>query len=513
MNQILQYRLSADSHRGMQRTGNEDAFALFELPGCDAAFVVADGMGGLQAGDRASQEAVRVIQQSLRQRIDVHSGPAELASALRESFGAANEAVLALSSARAADPEEPTQDFDHPPAGAPGLMGTTAVAGILKDGALHLAHAGDSRAYRLRNGELERLTEDHSFVAERVKAGDMTETEARRSRYRNMVTRAIGIDRTVAPDLRSETLQPGDQYLICTDGLTTMVDDSEIARQVAAGLPPERLVPALIDAANRNGGTDNITVLILSALRPGESPVPQPLRTPVPEPVPAGRRSAEVLDLDTPARPARRRRAAGPAPLTTVLAILGVGALLLIFALTLSDTLRLRLADRLAGKPTTPPVVVRPPNYANLIYNKPERFTEAYLARNDRLAYAPGKGLYLISSGEGKVLLLNARGERAGKPLKIPVSDKQDVDAAPKPDEIYLATDPDGDLYVSSPARRVIEKFDIEGRWLTRIGPEGLAAPRAIAVDEEGNVFVVDSGYILRASAYPRPAPSPAAKR
>ena len=232
----LTYAVAGKTDKGVQRSTNEDAYALLEIPGFDQAFVVADGMGGLQAGEVASGEAVRVIGESLKASPNAASAPL---AALHEALTRANDAVFALTQGLRSDgsaEEEPTQrpgPSARPPQGA-AIMGTTAVVGLVRGGTLYLCHAGDSRAYLFRAGELIPLTEDHSFVAERVRAGDMTEAEARVSRFRNMITRAVGIDAQIQPDVREEPLQAGDLVLVCTDGLTTMVEDEEIRQMLAA---------------------------------------------------------------------------------------------------------------------------------------------------------------------------------------------------------------------------------------------------------------------------------------
>jgi len=226
----LHWTIAARTDTGRQRSANEDAYAVLDMERQglhgEAAFVVADGMGGMHAGDVASREAVRVVAQTLgRLLADPQADPR---AALDEALRGANRAVHALAAAPPPAEDDTPMDrrgvrggepaaADAPPPGAsdaPGVMGTTCVAGVVKDGALYLAHVGDSRAYLFRAGRLSRLTRDHSFVEERVLAGVMTEEQARRSRFRNVITRAVGIEPEVEPEIKQESLEPGDTVLV-----------------------------------------------------------------------------------------------------------------------------------------------------------------------------------------------------------------------------------------------------------------------------------------------------------
>ena len=144
-------------------------------------------------------------------------------------------------------------------------MGTTVVIGALHDGRFVAAHVGDSRAYRFRAGELARLTDDHSLVQQLVEQGILSPDEARRSPNRNIVTRAVGIEDDVEPDVTEVDARDGDLFLLCSDGLTDMVDDPTIARCCAEfGSDPKQIVDALIEAALSGGGFDNVSVVALT---------------------------------------------------------------------------------------------------------------------------------------------------------------------------------------------------------------------------------------------------------
>jgi protein phosphatase len=141
-------------------------------------------------------------------------------------------------------------------------MGTTVVAGLLDGKILSLAHVGDSRAYLYRDGQLSRLTDDHSWVHEQVAAGILTEEEAKSHPLKNVVTRALGGGSSVSPDLQELNFSPGDVFLFCSDGLTTMLSDEEIRDAVASEEDPQKLCDLLVETANDKGGVDNITVVV-----------------------------------------------------------------------------------------------------------------------------------------------------------------------------------------------------------------------------------------------------------
>jgi protein phosphatase len=219
---------------GRQRSANEDSL-FTQAP----LFVVADGMGGAQAGEVASKTAAETFAAELSQ-----GAPEQV---LRETIEAANRRVheLALS-----DP-------------ALAGMGTTVTAAIVDPEAEEVAigHVGDSRAYRLRGGRLERLTRDHSLVEEMRRKGQLTDAQAEDHPQRSIITRALGPEPEVEVDVQTVPAQGGDVFLICSDGLTTMLDDEHVARLLGRATSMEAAVRALVDEANRAGGRDNITVV------------------------------------------------------------------------------------------------------------------------------------------------------------------------------------------------------------------------------------------------------------
>jgi protein phosphatase len=225
----------AGTDTGRQRRANEDSL-LARSP----LFVVADGMGGAQAGEVASRIAIESFQPGVRDASDPELALAELAHA-------ANSRIHELSHANAEQ------------AG----MGTTLTAMYVGEQEVAIAHVGDSRAYCLRDGQLLRLTDDHSLVDELMRQGRLTPEEAVEHPQRSVITRALGPEGMVEVDTRSVRARPGDVYLLCSDGLTTMIGEDRIAEVLLAHPRLRDAGEALIAAANEAGGRDNITVVLL----------------------------------------------------------------------------------------------------------------------------------------------------------------------------------------------------------------------------------------------------------
>jgi len=224
---------------GQVRSGNEDALLVG-----DSVFAVADGMGGHLAGEVASATALEPVAALEGQVFD---DAAAAVAALRDAVVVANRTVVELAR------EDPRYRG----------MGTTLTAVLVEGRRLHLAHVGDSRAYLLRSGRLRQLTDDHTLVQHLVDEGQITREQAATHPQRSIITRAIGVSPEVEVDAISFDLAPGDQVLLCSDGLTGVLDDDTIARSLTAGDDPEATVGQLIDQANAGGGHDNITVLLL----------------------------------------------------------------------------------------------------------------------------------------------------------------------------------------------------------------------------------------------------------
>ena len=232
------------SDTGRKRRRNEDSFV------CDPPlFAVADGMGGAQAGEVASALAAA----ALRERSDREAGgEAQVVELVREANRRVHQRALDDASASG--------------------MGTTMTVALFEEsGAVTIGHVGDSRAYILRDGELEQLTEDHSLVAELVRRGELSQAEAEVHPQRSVITRALGTEPDVDVDAFTVSARPGDVFLLCSDGLTTMVDASGIAELVLRHRDDLRQATrALIEAANDHGGDDNVTAVLFEVAEAGE---------------------------------------------------------------------------------------------------------------------------------------------------------------------------------------------------------------------------------------------------
>ena len=234
---------------GRKRDHNEDSFLIDdELQ----LYVVADGMGGHAGGGTASRIAVETIDKKLR---DLRASTPEKASptnlqdsAVPETIrSAVEQACLAIFAKAQEDPEL---------AG----MGTTVISLMLDDAHAFFAHVGDSRAYLVRGDLIQQISEDHSLVNEQIKAGMITPEEARHSRYRNIITRSVGFEEEVQVDVMGLLAEAGDTFVLCSEGLANMLEDSEILETVRS-LPLGEIPGKLIEMANERGGDDNITVV------------------------------------------------------------------------------------------------------------------------------------------------------------------------------------------------------------------------------------------------------------
>jgi protein phosphatase len=229
---------------GLRRSGNEDAFRVDPVHGI---FLVADGMGGHAAGEIASELAATTAEEVLSSALEAGVSGPDLEELLRGSFYNAHDAITRCCS-------------DNP--GTRG-MGTTLTACVVDpEGVCRVGHIGDSRLYLLRDGELQQVTRDHTWVQREVDAGKLSVADALAHPLSHIVTRVLSDDLSPEPDLLSVAVRPDDQLLLCSDGLYNMVPDPLLARLLDPSEPLQAVVGALVDAANAAGGLDNVTAVL-----------------------------------------------------------------------------------------------------------------------------------------------------------------------------------------------------------------------------------------------------------
>jgi protein phosphatase len=228
---------------GRVRVRNEDVVSVDSRHGWA---VLADGMGGHRGGDVAARLAVATVSRQLASAYQPGWTAEAAGAALLAAVQAANTAIH-----RAA---RQSPELAH--------MGTTLVAAICADRHIVSAHVGDSRLYRLDAGRLVRLTRDHTVVQEQIDGGLIDDGQARHSVFRGLLTRGLGVEAVVSPELGRHAARPGDLFLMCSDGLTDMLYEEEIAALLAGGASLDAIAAQLVDAANRSGGRDNVSVIV-----------------------------------------------------------------------------------------------------------------------------------------------------------------------------------------------------------------------------------------------------------
>ena len=310
----MRTRVGATTDIGQVREGNEDAILI-----SDPLYAVADGMGGHRGGEVASNLALQTVEQMF----------AERQGTLTEQVERANRAVFERSQS------------DRDVSG----MGTTLTAALIEGGAVRLAHVGDSRAYLFRGGKLQLLTEDHTLVHRMVVEGEITETEAENHPHRSVLTRALGVEGDVRVDETKVQVREGDRLLLCTDGLTGMLSEDQIASVLQDVRDPQEAVDRLVREANRAGGIDNITAVIIDFTEDGRidgsgtKEVSQPrsptTQHPTPTMAPPPRAGGDVTTWSSP--PTTRRQPAPKAarPPTARKLLVGIVIVLAIAALAL----------------------------------------------------------------------------------------------------------------------------------------------------------------------------------
>ena len=240
-------KIVAKTDKGLVRENNQDAYAVGELPGEVAWAVVCDGMGGAAGGNIASALAVKVISDKITSSYNEKMRDSSIKNLLDSAITAANIEVYDMAYSR------------------PDLkgMGTTVVAVVVRDNVAHIAHAGDSRAYIVNKDGVEQITVDHSLVQNLVDRGEITKEEAEHHPNKNVITRALGVDKRIDVDFSEIDMQENETLVLCTDGLSNCVNNSEMAEDIKDG-QYYAFADRLVKRANKNGGNDNITVVAIA---------------------------------------------------------------------------------------------------------------------------------------------------------------------------------------------------------------------------------------------------------
>ena len=487
-----------------QRPNNEDHFAVVDTRRrgirADGVLIIADGMGGRNFGEQAAAAAVETVEESLAEMLDSRDrGEVVMADVLASALRKANSRVYELASA----------DEDRKG------MGTTCVAAVIEGERMYVAHAGDSRAYLLREGALQQLTADHSYVAEQVRAGAISEEGARKSRFRNIITRAVGIEPTLEAEVVDTEVRPGDTVLLCTDGLSNMVEEEDIARTLAQSASPQAAADKLVGLANRNGGKDNITAVV-ARLQAGT----RTLRMQVadlarPEVEEGHGEEGHENGVSSSAIPARR---SAPWPLLAVLFLaLSLGATGWLARLMRHDGYTFQAASPFAVKPVPPPPP-RPPDPAHVAYEAPAVFYYNPV-RGSFLAVNSKDNLVTVATLPGTLVTLTAPGGRLKYKYALPFIKPQ----PPAPIgalgasgvTLHTALDPQGNLYVSDAVAKTITKYSPNGEVLGLVAhnilgkPKVLLNPQAIGASGDGTVYLVDAERLKVLRAHPSSTPLP----
>ena len=497
-----------------QRPNNEDRFAVVDTRQrqirADGVLIIADGMGGRSFGEQAAAAAVETTEDALAELLDSRQvGDVVVADALTTALRRANARVYELASA----------DDDRKG------MGTTCVAAVIEGDRLYVAHAGDSRAYLLRDGLLRQVTHDHSYVAEQVRAGAITEEGARSSRFRNIITRAIGIEPTMDAEVSEADVQPGDTLLLCTDGLSNMVPEDDITRTLMQSPSPQAAADRLVQMAVRSGGRDNVTAIV-ARLQAGTRtlrmqvaelvrPAPQPAALPASDADlranGSGAASYTSSRVPRPAPPGRAGLWPSVAGLLLALTLASVASAGWLVHMLHHDGYSFQTSPPFAVKPVPPPPP-KPLDLSHLAYDPPKIFGFAPVS-GSFLLVSPVDGTVTVASLSGAVLALEPGSGKLRYKYTLPF-----VKASPPvpPGAIgaggvtlHTATDPQGNLYVSNAVTKTVTKYRANGEPLGLISHLSLKNPQALGAAPDGTLYLVDSGRLLVFHARPSGTPLP----
>jgi PPM family protein phosphatase len=485
---------------GRKRQANQDSFAVLgraDLGGrFDALFVVADGMGGARGGEVASRIVVQSLPATVDQILGRHRQTAlDAEQVLYDAIVSANHNVY-------------MQKVENPDLRG---MGTTCIAAIIANGHLITGNVGDSRIYLLRKSLLQQLTEDHSEVYEQVKAGEMTREQARTSKFRNRITRFIGANADAEPDIATWPLVEGDTVLLCSDGLTTELNDAQVARILATYPEAQQTCKHLVAAALERGGSDNITVVVVryGAFTPLELPV-------------APEEADNEPDTDPDAHWRKKRRQDGKREerpqgnsgwAVPVICLLLTALVMSLVALALvwNGTIKRPGEKAVVAAPKPPPT-------PQIAFDEDAKATLVYKGQpllDNVLQVAPdGNLLAVTTSGDMVLITPDGQAQKAKSPqlfngIARPTSTRHAKlhegagTTAQTMVAVDVALDAQGNRYQIRPGTRCIEQVTPTGTTVnSTIGRKTLTAPTRIAIaPQTGDIYVIDNHQLKRISA------------
>ena len=500
---------------GLARDTNEDSCAVLkrsQLNGrLDCLLVVADGLGGRRAGEIASSLLVETLTVGVLETTSSLSRAfttREIEQLMRDCIVRANGTIMTQGRFQR---REDTRG-----------MATTCVAAIVDNGRLTIGHVGDSRIYLQRGEEMRQLTMDHSEVYEELIKGNITEEEARNHRFRNQITRAVGLDPNVRPDISTIALEPGDTLLLCSDGLTTELPDHAISDILCTAPTSQAACDKLVGVALRSGGRDNITVIVLRygdfvplgdfELEPEEAEEEDTT-----DPIQDWKRPFTPEDLDKPdwkddvplpTRPPERKPGmpgmpppgalpvAPDSPQAKFLAVAPAVVFLLALCVLVEGALIFNLRTQLQNKPPVAPI--NPGNSApkspgSMVYEAVKQVSDVKIMP-DYLQISP-KGNPIVAKTDGTLVtvLISEHKLVPMGPLYPTMHNKQARQGSAG--DVYV--DAAGTLYYLNPDTSCIETYTSNGtRTNQDLGKAQLTAPSRITADDRGNIYVIDAGRL-----------------
>jgi len=479
----MNFSLGAKTDPG-KRANNED-FQLTisgrEKGLCvNAILIVADGMGGRNFGEQASETAGAVSADVLCEMLAEPQGrEIPIQDAIGTALRKANAAVYELSRAE--------KEYEG--------MGTTCVIAVITEDRLFVGHAGDSRGYIIPGSHIERVTNDHSFVGEQVRAGTITEENAKRSRFRNVITRAVGIEPTIEPDIVEMKAEGIQAVMLCTDGLSNEVFDEDMERILLRARTSQEAANRLVDLANRRGGHDNITAVVaLLVAGPIEAHV-------------EGEPEEEEF-FRAPTSKKQSFELSSTLLLSVLLAIASVVAILFGQTLT-ANGFRFTTQPPFVAPPApaTPPA---PPNYKLFKYGDLQVLPDVPILRDEPLSYNPKTHNITVETADGHLLTISPEDMQEAK-FKLPdailksqpVVDLKWDNGAKLPLEQHFAVDQDGNVYFADSGHRAIIQMDPAGRVLRLIAKNQVTHPTALAVSDTGDIYVINANRLAVVKATP----------